>query len=188
MIIIWARSCENVSYAICEQQRCRLACASAQSDQHLCCSLLRQYDMYTSSIKILASFCSWAGWFESYLVENPRRHIFAWCGSYLNIWFILGWNNKLNLYFENLWCYQASVKWVGVSVYWKMWFVSRFNVISRVYSDMYPYVCTFAIQSNVWGINLSKDMFSECHASWNVTIALISVVTTSKIICSLLNV
>ena len=38
---IWARSCENVSYAICEQQRRRSACASAQSDQHLCCSLLR---------------------------------------------------------------------------------------------------------------------------------------------------
>ena len=28
-------------YAICEQQRRRSACASAQSDQHLCCSLLR---------------------------------------------------------------------------------------------------------------------------------------------------
>ena len=27
--IIWARSCKNVSYAICEQQRCRSACASA---------------------------------------------------------------------------------------------------------------------------------------------------------------
>ena len=39
--VTWARSCENVSYAICEQQRCRSACASAQSDQHLCCSLLR---------------------------------------------------------------------------------------------------------------------------------------------------
>ena len=40
MFFKWARSCENVSYAICEQQRCRLACASAQSGQHLCCSLL----------------------------------------------------------------------------------------------------------------------------------------------------
>ena len=29
------------SYAICEQQRRRSACASAQSDQHLCCLLLR---------------------------------------------------------------------------------------------------------------------------------------------------
>ena len=38
--IIWARSCENVSYAICEQQRRRSACASAQSDQRLYCSLL----------------------------------------------------------------------------------------------------------------------------------------------------
>ena len=32
VVIIWARSCENVSYAIYEQQRCRSACASAQSD------------------------------------------------------------------------------------------------------------------------------------------------------------
>ena len=59
--IIWARSCENVFYAICDQQRCRSACASAQSDQHLYCSLLRQYDMYTcyiQSFMILASFCS----------------------------------------------------------------------------------------------------------------------------------
>ena len=39
--INWARPCENVSYAICEQQRCRSACASALSDQHLFCSLLR---------------------------------------------------------------------------------------------------------------------------------------------------
>ena len=33
----------TTSYAICEQQRCRSACASAQSDQHLCCSLLRVF-------------------------------------------------------------------------------------------------------------------------------------------------
>ena len=59
--IIWARSCENVSYAICKQQRCRSACASAQSDQHLYCSLLKRYYMYTcytQSFKILASFCN----------------------------------------------------------------------------------------------------------------------------------
>ena len=36
----WARSSENMSYAICEQQRRRSACASAQSDQRLCYSLL----------------------------------------------------------------------------------------------------------------------------------------------------
>ena len=37
----WARPWENVSYVKCEQQRRRSACASAQSDQRLCCSLLR---------------------------------------------------------------------------------------------------------------------------------------------------
>ena len=34
--IIWARSCENVSYAICDQQRCRSACASVASDHVRC--------------------------------------------------------------------------------------------------------------------------------------------------------
>ena len=32
---------EKMLYVICEQQRRRSACTSAQSDQHLCCSLLR---------------------------------------------------------------------------------------------------------------------------------------------------
>ena len=45
------------------------------------------YTCYIQSFKILASFCRWAGWFECYLVENSRRHVFAWwpftwCGSY----------------------------------------------------------------------------------------------------------
>ena len=31
-LLHWARSCENVSYVICEPQRCRSACTSAQSD------------------------------------------------------------------------------------------------------------------------------------------------------------
>ena len=39
-IFIWARSYENMPDTICEQQRRRSACASAQSDQRLCCSLL----------------------------------------------------------------------------------------------------------------------------------------------------
>ena len=40
------------------------------------------YNCYIQSFKILASFCSWAGWFECYQVKNARRHIFAWCGSF----------------------------------------------------------------------------------------------------------
>ena len=39
------------------------------------------YTYFIQSFKILATFCSWAGWFESNLVENPQRHIFAWYGS-----------------------------------------------------------------------------------------------------------
>ena len=37
----WAGPWENVSYVICEQQRRRSACAPAQSNQRLCCSLRR---------------------------------------------------------------------------------------------------------------------------------------------------
>ena len=33
------------------------------------------YTCYIQRFKTLASFCSETGWFESYLVENPRRHI-----------------------------------------------------------------------------------------------------------------
>ena len=63
--------------AICEKQRCRSACAFAQSDQHLCCSLLRQYNTWTytcliQNFKTLTSLWSWAGWFESYPVANPE--------------------------------------------------------------------------------------------------------------------
>ena len=61
--------------AICEQRRCRPACTSAQSDQHLCRSLPRQYNIssfYIRNFKLLARFWSWAGRFESYLVANPE--------------------------------------------------------------------------------------------------------------------
>ena len=36
---------------------------------------------YIRNLKTLASFCSWAGWFESYLVAKPRRQVFSWHGS-----------------------------------------------------------------------------------------------------------
>ena len=64
---------EKTCFALCEQQRRRSACASAQSDQHLCCSLPGQYmyNIYIQNFKPLASFCDWAGQFESYLVANP---------------------------------------------------------------------------------------------------------------------
>ena len=40
---------------------------------------------YTQNFKTLASYCSWAGLFESYLVANSRRQVFAWRGSNMKI-------------------------------------------------------------------------------------------------------
>ena len=57
-------------FAICEQQRRSSACASARSDQQLCCSLPRQYhtsSFYIRNFKPLPSFCGCIGWFEFYL-------------------------------------------------------------------------------------------------------------------------
>ena len=62
-------------FALCEQQRRRSACTSAQSDQHLCCSFLRQYNTcscYVLNFKTIASLCGCAGRFESYLVANDK--------------------------------------------------------------------------------------------------------------------
>ena len=71
-----------MSYAICEQQRRRSACASVQSDQPLCCSLPRQNDtssLYNRNFEILAGLCSCQ--FVSCLVGDSRRQIFTWRGS-----------------------------------------------------------------------------------------------------------
>ena len=85
LFYIRARPWENVSYVICEQQRRRSACASAQSDQRLCCSLPRSYNVSsfcTKNFKPHASFYNWAGQFESDLVGNSRSHVFSWRGPY----------------------------------------------------------------------------------------------------------
>ena len=42
---IWASTRENRSSVVCEKQRRRPACASAQSDQRLCFSLIEKYDI-----------------------------------------------------------------------------------------------------------------------------------------------
>ena len=43
--IKWASSRENLSSGFCEQHRRRPACASAQSDQRLCCLRFETYHM-----------------------------------------------------------------------------------------------------------------------------------------------
>ena len=74
-------------FAICEQQRRRSACASAQPDQRLCYSLLRWYNtyiFYIRNFKPLHSFCGCTGRFE-YPGRKPRRQVFSWRGSYMFI-------------------------------------------------------------------------------------------------------
>ena len=105
----WARPWENVSYAICEQQRHRSACACAQSDQHLCCSLPRQNNtssLYIRNFKILAGLCSWAGQFESCLVVDSRRHIFSWRGSVID-W--IGRNQLILFMHEEYWLHIQMI-------------------------------------------------------------------------------
>ena len=40
---LWASTRENLSSGVCEQQRCRPACASAQTGQRLCCLRFAKY-------------------------------------------------------------------------------------------------------------------------------------------------
>ena len=99
---IWAKPWENMSYAICEQQRRRSACAPAQSDQRLCCSLSRQNDtssLYMRNFKILAGLCSWTGQFVSCLVGDSRRHIFSWRGSYAYIFNAFQLSSRIHVFF-----------------------------------------------------------------------------------------
>ena len=69
-------------YAICEQQRRRSACVSAQYDQHISCSLPRKYNISSFYIGnfILASFCSWADRFE-FTWPKSRRQVLSWRDS-----------------------------------------------------------------------------------------------------------
>ena len=62
----------------------RPACAFAQSDQRLCCSLPRKYDPYncfTGHFRTLSGFRSCADRFEPFLVRAyRRRQVFSWRG------------------------------------------------------------------------------------------------------------
>ena len=72
---------------VCEQQRCRVACASSQSDQHLCYSLPAENDIwpcFVENFNILASLWSWASWFEPLMVR-PYKKIYVFLVTSLKI-------------------------------------------------------------------------------------------------------
>ena len=76
----WASTRENLS-SVCEQQRRRPDCASAQSDQRRCYSLIWKFHniwtCYKRNVNFLVSLCSWGGWFGYDVVANPEDRFFA---------------------------------------------------------------------------------------------------------------
>ena len=65
----------NLNFVACKQQRSEPACTSLQAGQGLCYWLSVKFNSYTCSMQtftILASLCSWAGWFESNLVSDHK--------------------------------------------------------------------------------------------------------------------
>ena len=93
------------AFDLCEQQRHRSACASAQSDQHLCCSLPRKYNIssfYIRNFKPLASFCRCVGWFVSYLVENPEDRFSRDEAHFVKRWGTSNWQ-LVTVNFLNIW-------------------------------------------------------------------------------------
>ena len=76
----WARSLENVSYAICDNMHPRsLISAFVVRCQD------RMYSLYSRNFKILAGFCSGAGQFVSCLVGECWRHILSWRVSHVSV-------------------------------------------------------------------------------------------------------
>ena len=77
---IFSISCEYMGvdakkpvFGVGNQQRRRPACASAQSNQRHCFSLIGMYCIktcYKWNFTILASICGWADWFESHFIRN----------------------------------------------------------------------------------------------------------------------
>ena len=97
--------------AICEQQRCRSVCTSAQSDQHICCLLFRQYNTWTCKIqnfKPLPSFRGCAGPFVSYLVANPNDRFFVRPGLFI----IYNWNWTEGAKCLDTWQNSKCLQWI----------------------------------------------------------------------------
>ena len=73
--IIWASTRENLSSVVCEQQRRRPTCASAQTDQRLCYSLFGKYHIstcYRQIFNLLASLIKLDRLVWIHFVGNPE--------------------------------------------------------------------------------------------------------------------
>ena len=77
---IWASAQENLSSWVCQQQRRRPSCGSAQTDQRLCYSPIGKNHIltcYEQNFNVLASLCSWGDWLESPFHGKPKTGVVA---------------------------------------------------------------------------------------------------------------
>ena len=96
------------------------------------------------------SFCSWAGWFDSYLVEKPRRHIFAWCGSFstfLSDIIMFQLHTRLTMYYIRPFQYDCTSRWLYVLV---------LVALRSVLVTSREYTCIFTFYTLLWRRTVCK--------------------------------
>ena len=80
VLLIWASTQESLSLRVCRHLRHIPACASTQSDQRLCYSLIGKYHIltcYECNFNFLASLCSWRDWFLSFALSETSKTDFV---------------------------------------------------------------------------------------------------------------
>ena len=82
LCILWAAPNEFGTYRLCEQRRFRRACASGQSRQNLCCSLIQAVNQEEPSDRKPDPCPLWMARHAQlkFVMRNARRHKFAWRG------------------------------------------------------------------------------------------------------------
>ena len=128
--IIWALIwLWKPDFVVCGQQRCWLACTSAQSDQHLCYSLHAMYHIWTCFLRnfnTLSSLCSWAWLFEHYLIANTENSCFfslQGCLSVITQWIKI--SKTLSLVNYIFWKHYEMMPVTMLRIYAIIWVFSH---------------------------------------------------------------
>ena len=79
----------DLNYEPRDEKTCFCHMPSAQSDQRLCCSLLRSFNIYIQNFKTLASPCSWAGLFDFSGSQTPKTGFLVTWLIYIIFWVLV---------------------------------------------------------------------------------------------------
>ena len=107
---------ENRSSVVFEQQRCRPACTSAQSDQRLGYSLNGMYHIktcYKQYFTILASLCSCVEWFVYDLVGNHEDRF----------WHVAAQMSSWPVVVSGAWIIIAVIYWCLIPVFESIFYI-----------------------------------------------------------------